>query len=212
MKRIVWDWNGTLMDDVSVCNGVLNRMLARRGVAPVEREKYREIFTFPVADYYREAGFDFEKEPFPVLAEEYMADYGAHVDGCPLIDGGKEGLHRLACAGFRQDILSATRQAELTGQVYDRGIGGLFDEICGTDTILAHGKRETALAWRERHREELARAFFVGDSPHDAEVAELMGIRPLLVSWGHVSRRRLLETGYPVFDGLSPLLDYLEER
>ena len=208
MKTIVWDWNGTLLDDLAVCNGILNDMLVPRGIPRVEREKYREIFRFPVSDYYREAGFDFEKEPFPVLAEEFTALYAAREGECPIHPGLVEILEALGKAGYRQEILSATRREDLLRQVEARGVAPLFKEISGTGTILAHGKSDLARAWAEEHAKKEETVWFVGDTPHDAEVAEIMGAEILLVSWGHVSRERLLACGKPVFDTPEELRAY----
>ncbi len=207
-KRIVWDWNGTLLDDLALCNGVLNDMLSKRGIPPVSRTKYKEIFTFPVSDYYKTAGFDFDREPFPVLAEEFMALYGAGEASCPVHEGLVRLIEELNGAGYRQEILSATRQEELTQQVASRGIADLFERISGTGTILAHGKSGLARDWTEKYRNEEETLWFVGDSPHDAEVARLMGAKCLLVSWGHVSRERLLSLGDPVFETPEALKEY----
>ena len=207
-KRIVWDWNGTLLDDRELCNGVLNEMLSKRGIPPVSATKYKEIFTFPVSDYYRTAGFDFEKEPFPVLAEEFMELYGAGEASCPVHEGLIGLIRALNRAGYRQEILSATRQEELTSQVESRGIAGLFERISGTGTILAHGKSGLAHAWAETYRNEKEELWFVGDTLHDAEVARIMGAQCLLVSWGHVSKERLLSQGDPVFDAPERLKEY----
>ena len=207
-KRIVWDWNGTLLDDRDLCNGVLNTMLEKRGIPPVDPARYREIFTFPVSDYYRPAGSEFDREPFPVLAEEFMALYGAGEAACPVHKGLVELIGALNRAGYRQEILSATRQEELRSQVERRGIAGLFERISGTGTILAHGKSGLARAWKESFRDEDESLWFVGDSPHDAEVARIMGAECLLVDWGHVSRERLLSTGDRVFEAPEKLKEY----
>ena len=50
---ILWDWNGTLLDDVEVCIESMNSMLSKRKKPLLTREHYKEIFTFPVIDYYR---------------------------------------------------------------------------------------------------------------------------------------------------------------
>ena len=71
MVYVVWDWNGTLLDDAEVCLAVMDRMLVRRGLPPIgDMERYREIFTFPVRDYYALAGLDMDAEPFTDLADE----------------------------------------------------------------------------------------------------------------------------------------------
>ena len=62
---ILWDWNGTLLDDVALCNDALNRLLARYGYPQrYDREGYRAVFGFPVQEYYARAGFDFARHSF----------------------------------------------------------------------------------------------------------------------------------------------------
>lgn len=59
-ELILWDWNGTLLDDVQLCVDALNRLLARYGYPQrYDRDQYRAIFGFPVQEYYARAGFDF---------------------------------------------------------------------------------------------------------------------------------------------------------
>lgn len=60
IKHIIWDWNGTLLDDVGLSLEAINIVLARYNLPPLRKERYLEIFTFPVIEYYRELGFNFE--------------------------------------------------------------------------------------------------------------------------------------------------------
>ena len=66
-KHIIWDWNGTLLDDGWLFVDVMNTILKRRKMNTITLEKYREIFGFPVKNYYIKLGFDLEKEPFEDL-------------------------------------------------------------------------------------------------------------------------------------------------
>ena len=67
---IFWDWNGTLMDDVDFTHGCLNWMLESHGYPQrYDLAQYRELFRFPIEDYYRLAGFDFSRHPYPMLEE-----------------------------------------------------------------------------------------------------------------------------------------------
>ncbi len=61
---LIWDWNGTLLDDVTLCNDCLNQLLEAHGYPQrYDRAGYRELFGFPIEDYYRCAGFDFSRHP-----------------------------------------------------------------------------------------------------------------------------------------------------
>lgn len=209
MKNIVWDWNGTLLNDLDLCLWILNSMLEKRSIPRVPLEKYLEIFTFPIIDYYRKAGFDFEKEPYPVLADEFMALYDANVPSVGLFSGAEEILKYFKDCGVKQYVLSTTREKELVLQVKASGIDGYFEEICGTDTILAHGKREIAKSWAKRHKEELNESVFIGDTLHDNEVAEIMGIDCIFFARGHMSKSRLLSAGKRIADDYEDLKKWI---
>ena len=73
--HLLWDFNGTVFDDIEACRLSVNSMLAARGLPTLTVEDYREVFDFPVKDYYARVGFDFDREPFEVLAPIWVAEY-----------------------------------------------------------------------------------------------------------------------------------------
>ena len=140
MKYIIWDWNGTLLDDVALCIDVMNGMLRRRGLSPLTPGRYREIFTFPVENYYRAAGLDLESEPFTALAAEYISEFDRRVMDCGLRPGTIEALERLKGAGYAQLIVSASQRSALARQVESRGlvhpVKGAVKEFSIADNIV----------------------------------------------------------------------------
>ena len=113
-ELILWDWNGTLLDDVQLCEDALNRLLARFGYPQrYDREQYRAIFGFPVQDYYARAGFDFARHSFDELARSFMEDYIPASAACPLLDGAREALEAFRAAGLRQVKQKGGRQSIL---------------------------------------------------------------------------------------------------
>ena len=71
--HLIWDFNGTLYDDVQAGIESANRLLASHQL-PIftSTEQYRATFGFPVVDYYVRMGFDFSKTPFDELAHEWL--------------------------------------------------------------------------------------------------------------------------------------------
>jgi phosphoglycolate phosphatase len=70
--HILWDWNGTLFDDVWVNVSAMNTLLARRNLPLLTVERYRTVFTFPVRTYYQAIGLDLTAESFEDLSVEFM--------------------------------------------------------------------------------------------------------------------------------------------
>ena len=145
---VLWDWNGTLLDDVALCVDALNRLL-RIYHYPQQYSlaQYREIFGFPIEDYYIRAGFDFSKNSYKELADDYMQDYLARAGACPLAESAVPALSLLKGAGVQQVILSASNLPVLEQQVTERGVRPYFDRLLGLDNIYARSKVEVGLAY-----------------------------------------------------------------
>lgn len=213
MLTVIWDWNGTLLDDMDLCLAIMDRILTRRGLSPLsELSRYREIFTFPVKDYYALAGLDLASEDFTDLAEEYMSDYRDHEGGCPLMDGARETLHKLDGMGVRQVLASASRQDDLERQVRARGLDGVFQAVLGMSDQLGGGKSGLAAGYIRANDLDPKDVFFVGDTVHDWETARSVGCRCVLIAGGHQSRARLEVTGAAVLDDIQKLPGYLAEQ
>lgn len=206
---IIWDFNGTLLDDVRAGIDAVNDMLARRGLAIIDSvEQYRELFCFPIIDYYAKLGFDFEKEDYyNVLAPEWVALYLENYKQSALNAGAEQTLQALDELDYTQTLLSATELEMLKGQLRDLGLERKFAEVWGLDNIHAGGKIGTARAWRAAHPQ--ARALFVGDSVHDWEVAHAVGADCVLFCGGHQNRQTLSACGCPMIDRLEQLIDLL---
>ena len=74
-QHIIWDWNGTLLNDGWLFVDVMNSILLNRKMKTITLEKYRQIFGFPVKEYYINLGFDLEKEPFEICGLEFINEY-----------------------------------------------------------------------------------------------------------------------------------------
>ncbi len=211
-ELILWDWNGTLLDDVALCVDALNRLLARYGYPQrYDRDQYRAIFGFPVEAYYQRAGFDFSRHPFADLAESYMADYIPASAACPLADGARQALDAFAGAGLRQVILSASPITTLERQVAERGVAPCFDRLLGLGDIYAKSKVELGLRFLREGKVDPARTVMIGDSTHDFEVARALGVGCVLQSGGHQPPEVLRRTGAPVVSGLREAARYVLE-
>jgi phosphoglycolate phosphatase len=207
IKTIIWDWNGTLLNDRDLCIKSMNRLLAQRGLPLLTFEKYLHVFTFPVKDYYQTLGFDFSKEPFEIPAEEFIVHYNEGIADIPLFDDVNDVLTFFRNAGKKQYIVSAMEQSALTASIGARDISDFFIKANGIADNLANGKTEIARVLIQKEMINPDESIFVGDTLHDAEVADSLGISCILVARGHQNRLRLIKQGNPVMDSLAGLID-----
>lgn len=206
--HIIWDWNGTLLDDVPLCMKTINTMLKKRGLPSLDSiEDYHKVFGFPVRDYYLRVGFDFDREPFEVLAAEYINLYHGSTGSAPLFSGANKILAGFQNNKMRQIILSASELGNLMLQIKPFGIEVYFDEILGISDIYAASKIDIGNDYIQREKPE--KAVLIGDTSHDKEVADALGIDCILIANGHQSKETLLSSGGLVVDKLSDIIRIL---
>ncbi|WP_158279719.1 HAD family hydrolase [Coraliomargarita sinensis] len=206
-KHIIWDWNGTLLDDTWLCVEVLNGLLKKRGREPISGEVYRQNFGFPVIQFYNYLGFDTDVDSFEKVSHEFIGDYEARwLEECTLHPEAHDVLSRMAAAGATHSVLSAAKQEALEAGIRHFGIREHFTGLCGTDNIYAHGKVDRGRDWIEQLHWDPAEIVLIGDTLHDFEVAEAMGTDCILLAHGHHTPERLAATGKPVAHSLRELV------
>ena len=203
---ILWDFNGTIVDDVPIGIECVNEMLEKRGLPILQgREDYWRVFGFPIRDYYTRLGFDMEHgDSYEALAVEWVEKYRAKFPQAPLCEGVRDTLDAIRNAGIRQSVISANELGQLTEQLKFLGVWEEFEEVYGLDNIHAAGKMGLARAWREKHPD--ARALFIGDTDHDKEVADFLHADCILYAGGHQSGKYLATLGCPVVESFQGLL------
>lgn len=203
-SHVIWDWNGTLINDVTWSIRCVNIMLNKRGLPTLDSvEAYHRVFGFPIIDYYSRIGFDYEKEPFEILAVEFVDLYLDTERGYALFPDVEEMLKDYKNRGIGQIILSACEMGLLLSQSKVFGIDSYFDEILGISDIYAASKMDLAMSYMERAHPK--NAILIGDSDHDKEVADALGIDCILIARGHQSKETLLSCGAVVLDSIKEL-------
>lgn len=202
---IIWDWNGTLLNDIDICLNVINSMLGERNIEPLDYSKYREIFTFPVKEYYMKAGFDFSTEPFEKPAIDFIKLFHEQLPEARLFSEVKNTLSYFKEAGYRMAILSAMEEESLKKSVSNLKIDQYFDHIAGINDHYAHSKVDRGLQLFEKAAIKPEKSIFIGDTLHDKEVADALGCQCILISNGHQSEQRLKNNNNMVLKSLSDL-------
>lgn len=204
IREIIWDWNGTLLDDTQACVNAINAMLEKRSLASIDHATYRAVFGFPVINFYRHLHFDIDHEDWDALSQEFHALFledktiRLHPD-TPTI------LNDLRARGIAQSILSASEQMILETMLRHYEIQAYFAHVCGVDNLHGRSKIETGHALIKQIAHPREEVLLVGDTLHDAEVAEALGIACILVAHGHQAKKRLETTRWPVLNTLAEL-------
>ncbi|NLM73086.1 MAG: HAD family hydrolase [Clostridiaceae bacterium] len=208
-KHIVWDWNGTLLNDAQACVNSVNKILVSRNMRPVTLKEYKSKIEFPVINMYKDSGFDFGKESFDDLSEEYVQNYLDQFDSIDLHDDARSVLTGFKNLGLKQYIVSASGYQILMDQVERYGLKEFFTQIMGQDNNRGESKVHLAQKLAGSLNCSPGEILFIGDTPHDYEVSKEAGFDVRLVSNGHCSLEKLMATGAKVYPNLTELFNEL---
>lgn len=192
-KNIIWDWNGTLLNDLELCLSIANKMLANHQDQPIDLAAYKNAFGFPITAYYEKIGIDLAKESFDALTDKFVSNYNQAVKNCGLHDGAKEILNGFKQQQKDQFILTAAHLDFVTPLLNGFDIHHHFEAVEGVDNYKAQGKAARGVRMMEEQKIQLSDTVLIGDTYHDFEVASAMGIDCVLVANGHQSRERLVD-------------------
>jgi len=205
LQHIIWDWNGTLLNDRWLCVESINRVLLKKQLPLITEEKYLDIFCFPVEDYYKKLGFDFDKEPFTITGTEFIKNYNSRFQEPELHDHVIELLEFFHNRKLTQSVLSAGKQEYVSECISHHQLEKYFISVLGIDDHYAGGKTNIGKAWINEMHYDPREVLMVGDTIHDLDVAGEMGVKCVLIAQGHTNRARLEATGAKVFKNLSEL-------
>ena len=206
-KHVIFDWNGTLIDDAWIFVDILNALLIKRNLNQIHLNDYQELFCFPLINFYQNLGFDVTPEAFNILKEEFVVEYNKRQFLAHLFPDTIEALNAITCNNIKLSILSASNQQILNSLTNFYSINHFFLNILGVDNYEAAGKEELGIGLLKSLKVPRGDIVMIGDTDLDYKVSQKLGIECILISRGHQSHTRLSLIGCPVISDLKDLLE-----
>lgn len=205
---VVWDWNGTIVDDVNASLLSVNDMLIERNLPTINLEQYHSYLDTPIYKFYEHL-FNLNEISFDVIQKEFDKGYNEHIDNNPVNGGAVEIMQMLQSNGVKQVIVSSSNQSIVSNGANRLGIAQFMTCISGSGDYTVGSKVERAVGVINRITDNYAKVVIIGDTLHDCQLADEIGADCILLSTGHQSKIDLLSTGKPVIDNLYELKKYL---
>ncbi|HEX2581670.1 MAG TPA: HAD hydrolase-like protein [Dongiaceae bacterium] len=207
--HVVFDWNGTLIDDLMLAVQSVNHVRRRYGMADIDETIYREAFCFPIHAFYEKIGFPLETITFSEIMEAYLRQFDAQVLHCLLHNGAMHLLSMLRKAKIGCSILSASHRHTLARTLRHHEIHDYFEHVIGLSDSHAGGKLEQARSLNDALGKHNDHILLVGDTTHDIDIALGLGWTVLSVSHGHQSREILQKATTNIVDHLPGAQDFI---
>ena len=210
IKEIVWDWNGTLINDTSLCVDILNKILFFHDQPSISIEYYRNNFSFPVSAFYKIISLPSSGKKFDDVSLSFISEYRLKWKECNLQPGVLQILKLIKQLGLRQSILSAGNQSDVEVFLDHFKLESFFNQVFGTDNIKAEGKIELGKKFITDSNLRPEEILLVGDTIHDFQVANEIGCLVLLFSQGHNSNNQLSGYSVQIINDLMEVAQYLQ--
>lgn len=203
-QYVVWDWNGTLLDDMQAAYDAVSTSLRKRGMFVPDRKFYADNFSFPVREYYKKLGFDFAKDSYEDLAVEFFENYV--LQPVALRTHAKKVLEKFFLNSVKQYILSASEKQMLLDGLRTHKVDVYFTDVIALSSTEADSKIAAGKQYFDKNR-PAGKGVMIGDTEHDAETAKELGLDCILIESGNNSRARLENTGALIIDDLTEAID-----
>jgi phosphoglycolate phosphatase len=208
-EHIIWDWNGTIVDDAQFCVFILNDILCKRDLPNINLRYYREHFSFPVNLFYKKLGLPCSGKCYDEINRLFITHYKKEYFSCNLHSGVLCVIDKLMKLGAEQSVLSAGKESDIIEFVNYYKLSNYFSSISGVQNIRASGKKEISEAHRQNIMCTNDKLLLVGDTIHDLEIAEHLGIDCVLFSNGHNNYDVLLGKTSRVIKNYERLLSFI---
>lgn len=204
--HVIWDWNGTLLNDLSASLASVNDMLDLRGMPHIDADFYKECIGVPIRKFYDRV-FDMEKEDYSVIIRQYNEGYLRHLADCGLTRGAREAIEYFCSCGINQAVVSSSNNDQLCANIIKYGLDGCFDAVLGSADFYAGSKIDRAKDYLEKTDGKSGRILVVGDLEHDSDMAKELGADCVLLTSGHEHISRLERANVPLIDDLFALIE-----
>jgi phosphoglycolate phosphatase-like HAD superfamily hydrolase len=207
MPHVIWDWNGTLFDDLTIVVQAVNATLEPFGAGPIDADGYRDHYTRPVHLFYDKllnrpiSGAEWDQ-----IDRTWHGVYRTLLHHGDLAHDARTALETVRRAGSTQSLLSMWWHTELVPMVRQLGVDHFMTRIEGH---RGEATGETKAVHLEHHLEDLAAAgvgastvVMIGDSLDDARASREAGVAAILYDGGSHHRHELEAAGVPVADSL----------
>lgn len=208
-KNILWDWNGTILNDTPVAFEATNILLKRYGSPTITIEYYRDNIDTPIVNFYSKI-FDLNKHDVKTLDDEWGVLYNQLSDKIGLHEGVRELLGFFENENSRQVILSAFKTKEIEKYARKFSVEKYFEKILGTEDNVMESKTVRGLRYMRENNFPPEQTLYIGDTVHDFDTARGLGVDCVLFSGGQQSPKLLKRLKVPVYKSFGEIADNIK--
>ncbi len=208
-KLIIWDYNGTLIDDVYVALNSVNDMLIKRNMQTITIEQYYTFMDTPITKFYENL-FDLNEITFDIIAKEFHKGYKKHLPVNPLMENAIKVLEFAHKMNYKQVLISSSNIDKIIPTLKEFSILKYFDDISGATNNYADCKIQRGRSLIKKYSIKKENIYIIGDTLHDYEFAKEIDVKCILTSKGHDGINKLKNSNAIVIDDLMEVIEIIK--
>ena len=212
IKNIIWDWNGTIINDAYLFVDIMNKTLTKYSLPNITIDDYKAKFCFPIKTYWKNLGFNFDDSTFNTMNKDFINLYKKHMKEPVLQNKIVDVLQYAKKQSISQFILSASEHTMLNQLIQYYKINNYFTDIVGVDNVNAYGKEKLGVNLVKQYNIDVNKTILIGDTEYDSMVAKSIGCKAVLISFGHINGKRLKSTKDRVINNYNDLITILQNN
>lgn len=204
IRNIIFDWSGTLVDDLPAVLVASNHVFVKAGVPELTLDQFRAEFCLPFKSFYDRYVPHLSLRQ---LEEWFHESFQAAQDKVVALPHAKAFLECCRANGLRTFVLSSVRRDHYAAQAGKTGFGAFIDH----PVTEVWDKRERIHSLLDEHKLVRSETMFIGDMAHDIDTARHGGVFSCAVLTGY-NRLDQLRASQPdlVVEHLGELRQLLE--
>ena len=212
VKHVVWDWNGTLLNDNHAVLAAVNEVCAGFGRAELSWGEWQAAYARPMRLSYEQIlQRALDEEEWAQVDKLYHDRYDALLHTCELAAGAHDVLRAWTAGGRTQSLLSMWFHSRLTPTVEHYSLTQYFTRVDGLPGEIGGGsKADSLIRHLEAQQLDPSDVVLIGDVVDDANAAQAAGARCVLVTTGAMTLEALQATGAPVTTSITEALRLLD--
>jgi phosphoglycolate phosphatase-like HAD superfamily hydrolase/ADP-ribose pyrophosphatase YjhB (NUDIX family) len=206
IRNIIFDWSGTLVDDLPAVLAATNHVFAKCGAPPWTMDRFRAEFCLPFQVFYTRF---LPEVPLAELEQIFHGHFTQAQAAVVELAHAREFLVFCREHGIRSFVLSTIRPDYYAAQSAVNG----FDQFMERAYLAVWDKRAKIAEVLADNRLAAAETMFVGDMQHDMETARQGGVFSCAVLTGY-NRLEQLRASQPdlIVEHLGELREILARR
>ncbi len=198
VKLVIFDWNGTLIDDLDECLVSSNKVFEYENMPVLSKERYIQTSEFPIRKLYENNGVPKEKmdKNGALYSKLFFDTYQALEPNIPLRFGVLETLSWLKENDIQTIIVSNHLQVRIEKYLNEKDLNHYFERVIARGeadgSVLHEQFKEKVIAEYIKENDFSKKdVLMIGDSFEEIDVARSLGLFVASIAGGFVAKERL---------------------